>query len=181
FVQTPNATDVWLRAAIVLPSNSEVVHHFLVWTGKVGNQSPIPGFSTYQSSLAGYAPGMMPYRFPDDTGYFLGASNWLTFNLHYTPKGTATNDQPTLALWYYKTKPARTYHQVPIYNFFFRIPPGTQESPIEAEMTFPTTVRLHRLNPHMHLRGKYASFEALYPNGTSEILLSLPDYDFLWQ
>ena len=25
------------------------------------------------------------------------------------------------------------------------------------------------------------SFEAIYPNGTREILLSVPDYDFRWQ
>ena len=184
FVQTPNSTSVWLRAAIILPSTPEVVHHFLVWTGKVGNQSPIPGFSTYQSSLAGYVPGMLPYQYPPDTGFLLGASNWLTFNLHYTPKGTATNDQPTLALWYHKTKPARTYHQDSINNFLITIPPETQEFPVAAQMNIPNTIRLHRLNPHMHLRGKKLQvpkhrFILMAP---AEILLSVAwIYNFLWQ
>lgn len=181
FVQTPNPTNVWLRAAIILPSVPAVVHHYLVWNGKVGNKSPLPGFSTYETSLAGYAPGMAPYIYPSDTGFFLTASNWVTFNLHYTPNGTATNDLPQLALWYHKTPPAKAYQQFSVNNIGFSIPPGNPEFPVEATWTFPSSVRLHRLNPHMHLRGKYASFEALYPDGKTEMLLSVPDYNFLWQ
>jgi hypothetical protein len=33
----------------------------------------------------------------------------------------------------------------------------------------------------MHHRGKRARFEALYPDGTREVLLSVPRYDFNWQ
>ena len=33
----------------------------------------------------------------------------------------------------------------------------------------------------MHLRGKAFRFEALYPDGNSEILLDVPRYDFSWQ
>jgi len=181
FVQTPNTTNVWLRAAIIIPSNPAVVHHYLVWNGKVGNTSPIPGFSTYQPSLAGYAPGMAPYRYPADAGFLLTPGNWVTFNLHYTPNGDATTDQPRLGLWYHKTQPAKTYHQDSVNNLFFSIPPKTQEYPVQAEWTLSTPIRLHRLNPHMHLRGKYGNFTAFYPNGTSEVLLSVPDYNFLWQ
>src|SRR5207248_2886230 len=35
--------------------------------------------------------------------------------------------------------------------------------------------------PHMHLRGKSFRYEALYPDGKSEILLDVPRYDFNWQ
>ena len=35
--------------------------------------------------------------------------------------------------------------------------------------------------PHMHLRGKSFRYEAAYPNGTSETLLFVPQYDFNWQ
>ena len=33
----------------------------------------------------------------------------------------------------------------------------------------------------MHLRGKAAKFEAFYPDGSSEVLLEVPRYDFAWQ
>jgi hypothetical protein len=33
----------------------------------------------------------------------------------------------------------------------------------------------------MHLRGKDFMFEAIYPDGKTEVLLSVPRYDFNWQ
>ncbi len=35
--------------------------------------------------------------------------------------------------------------------------------------------------PHMHLRGKDFEYEAVYPDGETEILLTVPRYDFNWQ
>ena len=35
--------------------------------------------------------------------------------------------------------------------------------------------------PHMHLRGKSFEYKATYPDGSSEMLLSVPAYDFGWQ
>ena len=37
------------------------------------------------------------------------------------------------------------------------------------------------LTPHMHVRGKDMTYIAHYPDGTDEILLSVPKYDFNWQ
>src|SRR5262245_14443463 len=37
------------------------------------------------------------------------------------------------------------------------------------------------LTPHMHVRGKDMTYTAAYPDGTSEVLLSVPKYDFNWQ
>jgi len=37
------------------------------------------------------------------------------------------------------------------------------------------------MSPHMHVRGKSFQYEAVYPDGKSEILLSVPNYDFGWQ
>jgi hypothetical protein len=35
--------------------------------------------------------------------------------------------------------------------------------------------------PHMHLRGKDFLYEAIYPDGKTEVLLSVPRFDFYWQ
>jgi hypothetical protein len=42
-------------------------------------------------------------------------------------------------------------------------------------------MEIHSLSPHMHYRGKSFRFEATYPNGSREILLDVPRYDFNWQ
>ena len=47
--------------------------------------------------------------------------------------------------------------------------------------TFPDDADLLSFMPHMHLRGISARYELTYPDGTTETLLSVPDYDFNWQ
>ena len=35
--------------------------------------------------------------------------------------------------------------------------------------------------PHMHVRGKDATYSILYPDGREEVVLRVPKYDFNWQ
>ena len=63
----------------------------------------------------------------------------------------------------------------------FAIPPGDPDYRVEATYTFPRGAMLLALGPHMHLRGKEFRFAAEYPDGTTETLLHVPNYDFDWQ
>ena len=42
-------------------------------------------------------------------------------------------------------------------------------------------VTLYGLWPHMHLRGKDMTYVITYPDGTEEVVLHVPKYDFNWQ
>jgi hypothetical protein len=42
-------------------------------------------------------------------------------------------------------------------------------------------VLLLSLFPHMHLRGKSFRYEAIFADGTTEVLLDVPRFDFNWQ
>ena len=48
-------------------------------------------------------------------------------------------------------------------------------------MTFERDMHLLSLFPHMHLRGKSFRYELIRPDGTTEILLDVPRFDFGWQ
>ena len=50
-----------------------------------------------------------------------------------------------------------------------------------AERSFDKAVDVHELSPHMHFRGDSMRFEALLPDGSSQVLLNVPKYDFNWQ
>ncbi len=67
------------------------------------------------------------------------------------------------------------------YNLDFSIPPGSGEADTVASMAVPHDAMLYALSPHMHLRGSWMRYEALYPSGKRETLLSVPHYDFNWQ
>ena len=63
----------------------------------------------------------------------------------------------------------------------FTIPPGDSNHAGHAEAEFNQPVELVYSQPHMHLRGKDMDIRVEYPTGESEMLVSVPRFDFNWQ
>ncbi len=69
------------------------------------------------------------------------------------------------------------------------IPAGASDFEISAQYPIPllgsstltSNILLYEMSPHMHLRGSRFRYEVVYPNGTREVLLSVPRYVFHWQ
>jgi hypothetical protein len=106
--------------------------------------------------------------------------------MHYHKEpgpGTGRWDQTEVGLKFYPDgyTPKFRFHGDPMGNFRFRIPPGDPNYSAKSEFTFPTDARIVSFMPHMHLRGKSAKIMAYYPDGSEEILLDVPRYDFNWQ
>src|SRR5688572_3689926 len=175
FVQSGLPSNVWVRAAIVRPTNTRVVHHYLVWEGQNMQQMA--------AGLAGYVPGMQMAPLPEGTGLLFTKDMWLTFNLHYTPTGEAETDQPELALWFHKTPPAKTFKTLPLLKDTFSIPARASEYEVRMALPFalPFPITVYGMSPHMHLRGMRMRFEIIDPTGKRETLLSVPKYHFNWQ
>jgi hypothetical protein len=137
------------------------------------------------AGLAAYVPGTTRGAFPDGVGVLLEGNTPVTFNLHYTPNGEETTDQPELALWFHKTPPAKELITLPLLNLGFTIPAQTREYQVEARLPFvqalPYSGTLYSVSAHMHLRGKRMRFEVVYPDDSRETLLSIPNYEFRWQ
>ena len=65
--------------------------------------------------------------------------------------------------------------------FSIAIPPGDKDHEMQLVTNIKEEAELYSLMPHMHFRGKRMKFVAKYPDGSEELLLSVPDYDFNWQ
>lgn len=179
-VNNPLKTDVWLRAATVKPGNRAVVHHCLVFTASslldlLQVKGGLGGF------FAGYVPGAAAVEFPSGTGKKLKAGSYLVFQMHYTPNGQETEDATQIGLYFASQTPARELTTTAAYDTGFQIPAGSRDHEVTAETVIATDSVLHEMSPHMHYRGSRMRFEAIYPNGTQETLLSVPGYDFAWQ
>jgi len=103
------------------------------------------------------------------------------FQLHYNTIGKPETDRSELGLYLLKTPPPLKLETRHIANMDFAIPPGEPDARTFATYAFPREAMLYDLIPHMHLRGSWFRFEALYPDGKREMLLSVPNYDFNWQ
>lgn len=134
--------------------------------------------------IGGLAPGVGYNRYPDGYGPLLVPGTKVTFQMHYHKEpgpGTGVWDQSKIAVKFH-TKPVdhpvRTF---PVGNMQFEIPPGHANWRVGANYEFTEDMSILSLLPHMHLRGKDAKYVAFYPDGTSEVLLDVPRYDFNWQ
>jgi hypothetical protein len=177
-VKAPVTEDTWLGAIAIHPDNRKVLHHCIVRAQYARGQDDGSHHGTW---LQGWAPGIQPGRFPEGTGRLLPKGSVLEIELHYTTTGSAQTDQSEIGFYKLPEKPKLIVRNYGAYNGDFSIPPGDGESETFAMLPVPHDALLYAMAPHMHLRGAWMRYEALYPNGKRETLLSVPHYDFNWQ
>jgi hypothetical protein len=199
--------DMWVRAAEVRPSTRAVMHHSILFIRTPGskwlaeypkNQPFVPkprpgtdgrssdGDRTEEGSLADewlatYVPGQRPFLLPENTGFLIKAGSDFVLQIHYTANGKATQDLTCIGLVFSKGLPAKRAYTSTIARGDFAIPPGDPNYKMNASVTLATPVRLLSAAPHMHLRGKAMSLQAVYPSGQTEVLFNVPNYSFNWQ
>ncbi|MEM9621923.1 MAG: redoxin domain-containing protein [Pseudomonadota bacterium] len=180
-VANPIGKDVWIQAAEVLPGDRAVLHHTITAFGEIIQEGRHKGRFDYQGGLRGYAPGITNQPFPAGTGVFLPADATLEFQMHYTTAGRSTVDASKMGLWFHTEPPQHAIVTMFVLNTRIRIPAHANNHKETVTQVIPKDALLYNLMPHAHFRGKAAEFRAVYPDGTEQLLLSVPNYDFNWQ
>ncbi len=175
-VQTTLTEDKWVAAFEILPSAREVVHHVIVTVHEKNEK-----VADHESYWAAYVPGNGSYVFPEGFARKLPAGAKVNFQIHYTPNGTATKERLRLGLIYAKSPPKYEIRTVAVPNVFLKIPPGAPHHVETITRPVPVDLAVTSLLAHMHVRGKAFKFELTTPDGKTETLLDLPNYDFNWQ
>ena len=182
-IPAPNDRDVWVRGVQVLPGSYAATHHVLVSIDyPEGFPAPWEAESRWLDRVfAAYAPGADAEAFPDGSGRVLPAGSTLIFQLHYTATGRPETDASRLGIYLSDEAPDTEYLFTGPVNGDIELPPGAKSYEASAERVFDVDTTLHGMFPHMHFRGKSFTYEAEYPDGTTELLLSTPNYSFNWQ
>ena len=174
-VPTNFKEDRWITAAEIRSTGSDAVHHVIVFFQE-------PGTSRAEARLlVGFAPGEQPAMYAPGFARRVPAGSNLVFQIHYTPNGSATKDITTVGLIYAKEPVKYAVVTRPILQNNFLIPAGDSNYEVKSTYTFNEAAHLYSFMPHMHLRGKDFEYRAVFPDGTSKVLLSVPHYDFSWQ
>jgi peroxiredoxin len=182
FVVDPGwKTDRWLSAIEARPGNPSVVHHILIFVIPPGGgrHDFLRADDMY---LATYIPGARPEPLAPGLARPVRAGSKFLFNIHYTPNGSPHQDCSYLGVKF--ADPGSVVREVTVscaFNTTFQIPPAASNHEVKCQYVFQRDSLLLSLIPHMHYRGKDFLFEAQYPNGDIETLLSVPHYDFAWQ
>ncbi len=136
-----------------------------------------------QASVAGYAPGVTVAFEPEGTGGLLRAGTTLNLQMHYTTAGKETVDASEIGIYFYPEGEIPTERMSGgVGNAFsINIPSQAKDHEMEITTVVPKDAYIYSLMPHMHFRGKRMEFKAIYPDGSQEMLVSVPNYSFNWQ
>ncbi len=166
----------WVRAVEVRPGNREVAHHIVLFSSGGGR-----GQSGFFDVLAVWAVGTPPVEFPEGMGRWVYPGQRITTNMHYHPNGEAVVDKSRIGLYFGEGEMTKEINAALAGTMTFEIPAGAPDHAVRASHIVDQDIRIVSYFPHMHLRGKAMQLSAAYPDGTSEILLDVPEYSFDWQ
>lgn len=171
----------WIQAIEFLPGDRRVTHHFqTTYNGGIGDQI---GSQSAQDAgvLAIWTAGMNPFVFPEGMGRVLNAGASILVDSHYHPMGEAATDQTRIGLHFGKGELKKEIFTLVAANTGIRIPGGAEHHAELAYHLFDRDMQIFAFSPHMHVRGKAMKYELTHPDGTKEILLDVPKYNYSWQ
>jgi tetratricopeptide (TPR) repeat protein len=188
----------WLKAMEIRPGDKRLVHHANVLvdrqqSGRRQEAEPGAGFGGMELTIESEAfdpdshflfwkPGSIPYVEPEGMALRLDKDTDLILNAHLQPSGKPETIQPTLGL-YFTDKPA-TMHPILLQlenDRLLDIPPGEKHFVVTDEFTLPSDVNLLAIYPHAHYLGRDLQATAKLPNGRTETLIHIPDWNLNWQ
>jgi hypothetical protein len=202
--------DKWVQAIEVRPGAPSVVHHVLVFSrdpnvtvrpaafavrvpdaaaltrravaerpaGAPANARPPANRGVL---IATTAPGTNAQVFPPDQAMLIRAGSVLTFQVHYTSAGKPTKDRTSIGFVFAKQPPQHEVRSSAFSNATLVIPAGEANHRVDSAIEFLRDSRITAIFPHTHLRGKSWEYRVVYPDGRSQVVLSVPKYDFNWQ
>ena len=181
----------WVKAIEIRPKNDasrRVVHHSLAFLlqqedGKRGLPEDVDvpfGPSLFME----WAVGKAGQIFRPDTGKLMMPGSQIMWEMHLHANGERVPEaQVELGVWFHDEPPE---HRTILSMLDAQGPHSLDIPPNEIAVTQGTFVlsapaRIENFQPHMHMRGKAMSMEAIYPNGEREMLSFVDNFQWNWQ
>ncbi len=193
-IPTGLTSDRLISAVEFRPGAPEVVHHSIIYFDTTGRgreldaEDPQPGYSRIGSpgfavsgSLGGWGPGGQPRRLPEGMGRLLQKHSDLVVQIHYHPAGRAMTDRSRIGLYFAPESAKHLVTEIMVANVDLNIPAGESRFHHHAEYQVPVDTILFDATPHMHVLGKEIKAVAHRPDGTTEPLIWIRNWDFYWQ
>ncbi len=202
----PVAEARWVKAVEIRPSSllgRKIVHHAVAYlvqdndpdsinrgtTERVGD--PRPGafnnddLTGRRAQLMEWAIGKGYDLYRPGTGKLLLPGSQLSWDVHIHAVGEEIEDAVEMGLWLYPKgqEPQHRSYLVAFQGMKDRasldIPPNTI-SETDGFTVLKQAAILENFQPHMHLRGKAMEVEAILPDGTTEVVSYVGNFNFNW-
>ncbi len=182
FAEVQLTEDRWIKSMEIKPSNPKIVHHVVIYAIEpdAPDGTPETGVQLHE-----YAVGKYGDIFGDNTGRLLKKGTRLRFDMHYFAIGSEQHNKTTIGFRFYP-KGVTPKYQVRslalrnIPNDELEVPPNTVVR-TDGYFRLPRNARIDSFQPHMHMRGRGMTLEAIDPSANkTQILSSVDHFDFNW-
>ena len=183
----------WVRAIEIRPASQtgrKVVHHVLTLLEQqeMGVTNLAESAHTMQMTAGlfmEWAVGKTGELFNPDAGKLMLPGSKIHWEIHMFAIGQEVKDnQIELAVYFYPKGTVPSHRTV---LKMFDVSRGSELDipPNRTAMTqnffvMQAPARLENFQPHMHMRGKAMSMEAIYPDGRREVLASVNNFQWRW-
>jgi hypothetical protein len=171
----------WVRAIEVRPGTvkgRKITHHANVEIDQIEPDG------TYTSGrFMEWAVGKEGELMRPDTGRLIMPGSHIAWDVHYASANEDVTDAVELGLYFYPKGQEPKYRQMLISvgssGQNLDIPPNSIVTH-QGFFVLPRAARLESFQPHMHLRGKAQSLEAILPTGQTVMLSHVANFNFNW-
>jgi len=199
------AEDTFLVGQDIKPDRDDLVHHVIIFEVPAELRGELdaldageegPGYTCFGDAglddgavmIGGWAPGASVVSLNSDSAVRIKAGSALVMQVHYNTVQAALDENPApdrseLRLWTLApgVEPAKLTTLFPIAHGGIYIEAGDAESSHTRAQRVPVDSTIVGVAPHMHLLGRELRTQVRRPDGTTDCLSRIDDWDFNWQ
>jgi len=185
----------WVRAIEIRPSTIKgrrITHHALARLQQNDGTAADAPTPTGDDADVGpglfmeWAVGKQGEIMRPNSGKLMLPGSKIVWDIHYHAVGEDITDSVELAVYFYPKGQEPKYRQV--LALFSGVTEGNRNLDIPPNAivvnqnfhVMKQAGRVENFQPHMHLRGKAMAMEAILPNGTTQMLSYVNDFQFNW-
>lgn len=191
----PLSGNRFVRAVEFRPDTRAIHHGFILFdstrqsrrqdarTPEVGfpGMTLAPGVSGAAGYFLSWQPGRRPVESWEGMAWPLKAGSDVVLQLHMQPTGKPERVQPSLGFYFTDQAPTNTPFKILLDSTAIDIPAGASNYIVTESYRLPVDVLVISLLPHAHFLARTIECWAQLPNGRTEWLLKIDDWDFDWQ
>ena len=195
----PLTRQRFVRAIEIRPGNARILHHANALPDRsgVGRQrdaaDPEPGFAGMDLEIASdrfepdshflfWKPGTPAEATADPIPWAIEPGADLILNLHLRTSGKPEQVRPSLGLYFTDRAPTRFPMLLQLeHDGALDIPAGAASFTVTDELELPVAVQVLAVYPHAHYVAREVQALARRPDGSTEWLVHIADWNLDWQ
>lgn len=188
-VETGLTEPRWVRAIEIRPGTvkgRKITHHAIARLQQEEDQPALQNADQGDAfrnagTFMEWAVGKQGEMMRPNSGKLMLPGSKIIWDIHYSASGEDVTDIVELGIYFYPKGQDPKYRQTLhlMGSGGIDIPPNAVKT-TEGFFLLRRNARVESFQPHMHLRGKAMAMEAILPNGQTQVLSHVDNFNFNW-